>query len=450
MEKQVLSTIAEHGMLVPGDSIVVGLSGGADSVALTHFLLGLSDFDLQIICVHVHHGLRGDEADRDAGFCKEFCEQLGIELVVFEKDAAAEARKMGVTVEEAGRVLRYDCFNQVLRRQGFNKIAVAHNANDTAETIIMQIMRGAGGIRGIPAVNGNIIRPLTDTSREGILEYCAGHGLTFCTDSTNNANDYTRNWVRNVLLPQIEANLNPSAKQALQRLAKISGDEADFLDKIAKNAFSECVQHSDNGLKIDLEQLGQHDVAIKRRIVRIALGEALGGMKDITYDHVESLLALETSQSGKRVSLPKGYIAERVYHKICIKIPVSVDDFSVTLPRNTPVHIPQLEATVHLGDTILRENAFTKALDCGKITDVQIRNRLKGDRIFFSNVGTKKIKDFFTDKKIPRENREKAVFIACGQDIILIMGEDFAKPIESHKFDPESDSNTIYLQIWNE
>ena len=450
MEKQVLSTIAKHNMLALGDSVVVGLSGGADSVALTHFLRNLSNFDLQIICVHIHHGLRGDEADRDAAFCKEFCEQFGIELVVFKKDAAAEARKMGVTVEEAGRILRYNCFNQVLQQRGFKKIAVAHSADDVAETIIMQIMRGAGGIRGIPAVNGNIIRPLVYISREDILAYCAGHGLAFCTDSTNNANDYTRNWVRNVLLPQIEVNLNPSAKEALQRLAKISADEADFLDKTAKNAFAECVQHSDNGLTIDLELLMQHDVAIKRRIVRIVLSEALGDMKDITYDHVESLLALETSQSGKRVSLPKGYIAEKVYHKICIKIPTDVDDFSVTLSRNTPVYIPQLEATVHLGDTILRENAFTKALDCGKITDVQIRTRLKGDRIFFSNVGTKKIKDFFTDKKIPRGDREKAVFIACGQDIILIVGEGFAKPIESHKFDPKSDSNTIYLQIWNE
>ena len=450
MQKQVMTTITEHNMLVHGDGIVIGLSGGADSVALTHFLRNLTNFDFKIVCVHIHHGLRGDEADRDARFCEDFCKQLDVDLIVFKKDAAAKAQEIGVSVEEAGRILRYSCFNDVLQKRGYDKIAVAHNLNDMAETVIMQTMRGAGGIRGIPATNGNIIRPLIDITREAILAYCERHGLLYCTDSTNEANDYTRNWIRNVLLPQIADNLNPSAPYALQRLAKISAEEDTFLYNIAKNASAKCIKSSEIDIIIDLNELGKHDIAIKRRIMHLALAEVFGSERDITFGHVESVLSLASSRSGKRVSLPKGFVAEKMYHEICIKIPDTAQDFSIVLPIDTPIYVSQIDAWIHLGNNIVRENAFTKALDCGKITDVLIRTRLPGDKIRFSGVGTKKIKDFLIDKKIPRGLRETAVFIACKQDIILIMGEGFEKPIDSHKFDPENDSNTIYLQVWNE
>ena len=452
MTKQVLSTIAEHNMLEPGDGIVVGLSGGADSVALTHFLCNLSELCLDMVCVHVHHGLRGREADRDAKFCEEFCERLGIDLVVFAKDAAKEAQEMGVSVEEAGRILRYDCFKQVLHECNCNKIAVAHNKNDVAETVIMQIVRGAGGIRGISAINGNVIRPLIGINRGDILMYCKRHGLAYCTDSTNESNDYSRNWIRNALLPQIQSNLNPSAIDALWRLAKISKDEDVFLEDNAKICSEKCICYSEDGLVINRDMLSQYSVAIRRRVVRIALSEILGGMKDVSYEHVESVLSLTDLQSGKKVSLPKGFAAENVYNEICIRKPDLPDHFSVILTKNTTLYVSQIDMYVYLGDSAVRENAFTKVLDCGKITDVLIRTRLPGDRIFFNNVGTKKIKDFFTDKKIVRTRRDKAVFIASERDIILIMGSgpDFGAPIESHKFEPENDSKKIYLQIWRD
>ncbi|MCL2376000.1 MAG: tRNA lysidine(34) synthetase TilS [Defluviitaleaceae bacterium] len=447
MRKQVLTTIAEHEMLTPGMGIVIGLSGGADSVALTHFLHNLTELRLRIICVHVHHGLRGHEADEDADFCAHFCKQLGIDLVVFEKDAAAEAVKMGVGVEEAGRVLRYGCFNEVLRQRDYDKIAVAHTASDVAETVLMQVVRGAGGIRGIPPVNGNIIRPFIDIGRNEVLAYCERQGLAFCEDSTNHQSDYSRNWVRNVLLPQIAGHLNPSAADALCRLAKISADEDAFLDNIAKNAYEKCVDSHE----IDIGVFCQYDIAIQRRIVRIALHKAFGSKKDVTYSHVESIreMAQISTQSGKQVALPRDFMAEKVYNKVCIRKSAEFDTFSVTLPKGQEVFVPQIDSWVCLGNPIMHEKAFTKALDCDRITDVQIRTRQNGDRIFFKNVGTKKIKDFFMDKKLPRAIREKTVFIACGQDIIVM--EDLQNPsrwIESHKFEPEVGANVVYLQIW--
>jgi len=447
MRKRVLTTIAERKMLSADMGVIIGLSGGADSVALTHFLCNLPELRLRIVCVHVHHGLRGREADEDAAFCANFCDNLGIELVIFEKDAAAEAAKMGIGAEEAGRVLRYACFNEVLQQRGYDKIAVAHTASDVAETVIMQVVRGAGSIRGIPPVNTNVIRPFIDISRDEVLAYCERQGLTYCTDSTNNQSDYSRNWVRNILLPQIEGHLNPSVVDALCRLAKISSCEDTFLDNIAKNSYDKCV----NSHEIDIEAFNQYEVAIQRRIVRIALHKAFGSEKDIICDHIDSIckLAQEAAQSGKQAVLLHGFVAEKVYGKICIRRPDNFDVFCIILSKNQEVFVPQIGGWVYLGDSPPQENAFTKALDCGKITDVQIRTRCNGDRIFFKNVGTKKIKDFFIDKKIPRAMREKTVFISCGQDIILM--EDTQNPsrfIESHKFDPAQGADVTYLQIW--
>ncbi|MCL2573534.1 MAG: tRNA lysidine(34) synthetase TilS [Defluviitaleaceae bacterium] len=457
MLKKVMATITEYSMLARGDGIVIGLSGGADSVAMTHFLHNcLTELELRIVCVHVHHGLRGEEADSDLEFCQEFCENLGIELIIVRYNVAVEANKRNIGIEEAGRILRYECFNQALQELRYNKIAVAHNQDDMAETVIMNTTRGAGGIRGIPPINGNIIRPLINVSRKKILEYCGHYRISYRTDSTNESNNYTRNWVRNFLLPQMRDNLNPHINLALSRLATISADEDGLISNIAKQAYEKCVKYSKNnqdGLIIDLGQFVTHDIAIKRRIIRMVIEEMLGNTKNITYEHVKSILALTSLQSGKQIPLLDGYMAEKSYNEICIKKPSANDGFSLDLAKNIPIYVSQINRWICLSENIIKENAFTKAINCDRITDgsLQIRTRLSGDRIFFNNVGTKKIKDFFTDKKIRRDGREQAVFIAYGQDVILIfnINGDNDKPIESHKFNPsENDSNTIFLQIW--
>jgi len=443
MEKQVLATIKEYDMLKPCAGVVVGLSGGADSVALVHFLCGLS-LGLRIVCVHINHGLRGREADGDAEFCADFCNWLGLDLVVFKLNVAAEAKKMGIGIEAAGRKLRYDCLYKVLHQKDHDKIAVAHNKNDVAETVIMHIMRGAGSAKGIAAANGSVIRPFIDVDKDEILAYCERHGLDYRKDSTNNENDYSRNWIRNFLVPHIEGRLNPSVTEALCRLSKISADEDVFLDISAKTAYRKCVSSNE----INIQTLNQHETAIQRRIVRLVLERIFGDMSDITYDHVGSVLDLALKQSGKMVHLPRGFLAERVYDAICIKKSETADGFSVTLSKNNQLFVPQINCWIYLGASPPQEKAFTKALNCDKISNVQIRTRQPGDRIFFKSVGTKKIKDFFSDKKIPRAQREKAVFIVCGQDIIIIVDE--AKMIESDKFSPAPGDETIYLQIWRD
>ena len=442
MRRAVLSAIKEYAMLKPGMGVVVGLSGGADSVALAHFLCNLPFYDLRIVCVHINHGLRGREAEEDAAFCEAFCAELGVDFISFRVDVAAAAKKSGTGLEEAGRKLRYDHFYKVLYQLNYDKIAVAHNKNDVAETAIMQVFRGAGGIKGIRPAKDRVIRPLIDVSRAEIVAYCAEHKLAYREDSTNRQSNYTRNWIRNFLLPNIERRLNPSAINALARLTKIADDERDFLDKIAKGAYEKCV----HGNEIRVLALNHHHTAVQRRVMRLVLRQVFGNVNDIAYSHTEALLALAHNQSGKTVSLPQGFVAEKSYDTICITKPSNFEGLSVTLTKNARIYVSQVDRWVSLGSPPLKENVFTKPLDCDKIANVQIRSRQPGDRIFFKNVGTKKVKDFFSDKKIPRARREEAVFIASGRDIILIIDKNGL--IESDKFAPAQEDKTIFLQIW--
>ena len=448
MDKQVLASITEHNMLKPGMGVVLGLSGGADSVALLHFLHNLP-FGLKISCVHINHGLRGQESDRDAAFCTNLCKELGIDLVIFNENIATHADEAGLGTEEAGRKIRYARFAQILDQLGYDKIAVAHNKNDVAETVLLQIFRGAGGTKGISAAKGNIIRPLIGTSRKDILAYCAANNLEFCTDSTNHQNNYARNKLRNIFLPMIEQSFNPSAVDTLARLAEIAAAEDRYMDKAAENAFKKCAENGK--AEIDIDLLEQYHTAIKRRVVRMVLSDVFGNLTDITYAHVDAVLSLANKESGKEITLPKNITARRQYNKICIKKPDAPTAFSVTLPKDMPIYVPRANRWFYLGSIPKYEKAFTMALDCGKISEVQIRTRLPGDKIYFSNLGTKKIKDFFIDKKIPRHMRDEAVFVACGRDIVLMLGLGLGlDDIKSEKFVPTTDADSIFLQIWED
>jgi len=444
MREQVLATISKHGMLSDVTGIVIGLSGGADSVALAHFLCEHVPA-VQIVCVHINHGLRGIDAENDAEFCRTFCQKMGIELVVFNEDVAKIATADGVGIEEAGRKLRYSRFEEVREQYGYDLIAVAHNKNDVAETALMQIFRGSGAIRGISPIRDKVIRPLIAVERSEIEEYCRANALEYCTDATNHDNTHTRNKIRNTLLPMIAQDFNPSVVDALARLSDISTAENDFLDKIAKDFYTKSAMYVQDAVSIDANALSLQDLPIRRRVIRIALANAYDGLHDISFVHIDAVLALIDSASGSQVALPKGLMVSRVYDTICIRKPQVLDTFSVNLSKGETVFLTHHSKHIGLFDHMAKENAFTMLLDCAKIEKMQVRTRLAGDKIYFASVGTKKIKDFFIDKKIPRHQRDTAVFITSGSDVVLML-DGFVK---SDKFKPETDSQIVYLQIWD-
>lgn len=232
------SALAEYKMIEKGDAVVAALSGGADSVSLLHALTELSgELGITVSACHVNHHLRGAESDADMHFCEEFCKRLGVELRVLEADVASMQQKHE-SLEECARRVRYDFFAEV---SDGKKLATAHNSNDCAETVLLNLMRGTGlkGLCGVPPVRGNIIRPLIFCTREEVEEYCQSRGLSWVTDKTNLSTDYTRNKIRHIILPEM-LKINGSLFSTMNRMEQSLRDDSDFLDDMARQTLSEA------------------------------------------------------------------------------------------------------------------------------------------------------------------------------------------------------------------
>ena len=229
--EKVLKTVQENNMLSTGDMVLLGVSGGADSVCLLCVLKELFE-GLDITVLHLHHGIRGAEADRDAEFVRELCKKHGAEFILVKRDIPAFAKERGLSEEEAGRIARYEEFEKAAKERGITKIAVAHNMNDAAETFIHNLCRGTGlaGLIGIAPVSGNIIRPLISVSRAEIEEYLKEKGESFVTDSTNLSGEYTRNRIRNTVIPEL-AGINPKAAEHIALAGANLYEIKDFMDK---------------------------------------------------------------------------------------------------------------------------------------------------------------------------------------------------------------------------
>lgn len=265
MENKIRSAIAEYKMLSAGDAVTVGLSGGADSSALVHALAAMrEDLGINVYACHVNHNLRGAESDGDEAFVRGLCERLGVQLEVFLIDVPAAAKKHEST-EETARKLRYECFSEICEKNG-SKLATAHTANDNAETVLMNMIRGTGtkGLAGIPPVRGIFIRPLIYCTREETEEYCRKNGIEFVTDSSNLSDDYTRNRIRHNLLPLLKE-FNPSFIAAVSRMTAAVGDDCAFLEQYARECAEKCVHAGGNGY--DSRRLAALPAPIRFRIV---------------------------------------------------------------------------------------------------------------------------------------------------------------------------------------
>ncbi|MBR5590466.1 MAG: tRNA lysidine(34) synthetase TilS, partial [Anaerotignum sp.] len=252
--------------------IIVGLSGGADSVALLHVLCGLKEeFQWEITAVHIHHGLRGEEADGDASFAEAFCEKLGVSCIVRKYDVKAEAEKRKMGEEETGRLLRYEVFRALAGADG--RIAVAHHRKDQAETLLMRLCRGTGltGLVGMAPVRENICRPLLFCSREEIEEYCKEHGLAWREDASNQEEKYTRNKLRLKVLPVLEE-VNPKAVEHISETAELLVLDEDFLEQQASACYEDAKMDAPAGeVHLNRKKLQELHPAMKKRVLRKAM-----------------------------------------------------------------------------------------------------------------------------------------------------------------------------------
>lgn len=428
MVNKVLKFVKENEILKYGDSVILGVSGGADSICMLYVLNELKPvLNLTLNVVHVNHHIRGEEAQRDADFVKDICERLEIGFNQIDADIPKEVEMTGMSEEEAGRKARYEAFSIEAAEKGANKIAVAHNLNDNSETILFNLFRGTGikGLTGIPIRREMIVRPLICCTRQEIEDYLKSVGIAFCTDETNNTTEYSRNKIRIDVLPYIKDNINEKAEYNIVNAAENLSEIYDFLNKEAKKAYDVYVKGNifiNEGFKL-------HS-ALQNEIVRHMIYNQVGKLKDITKTHIKSVVSLSNMSVSKSISLPYGLTAVRVYDGIQIKKDEENHNYktiSETLIKDGEFYSSnKIEITMETeGFNIenIKELVYTKWFDCDKIHALALRNRQKGDYIVINNNGgRKKLKDYFIDEKVPKEERDNILLLADGSHVVWVIG----------------------------
>lgn len=423
------------------NSILIGLSGGADSVALTHALHLLSEkYGFKLYAAHINHCLRGESADRDEEFSRQLAVGLGIEFFSIRVDVKQYAISNGMSEELAGREVRYAYFNELVDELNVDFIATAHHKNDNAETILMNFMRGSGlkGLCGIPYRRGNIIRPLLDCTRSEIEKYCAENGLMYVTDETNMEEEYTRNKIRRSLIPMIQDKFNPSIIETLTRNAVVLNDEENFISQTADEAYKIAVR----GNSLDISAVKNLHRAIAMRVIRRLTDEVCGN-RDVSNAVIIAIYdLLQANRTGTRADVVRGVEARVEYGRLIIdKKAEKQAEFSYELRLGEKKYIPELECSV------LAERAEENMHDGAEYFSVPekftlcIRNRRSGDKFRPSGMsGTKKLKDFMVDRKIPQNKRDGIGIVTINNEIVWVMGY---RRSESCKFNGKGIKLTI-------
>lgn len=424
MLDKAMLTIQKYNMIQDNDCIIIGISGGADSVALFHFLYTIKEiYNLTLIGVHIHHGIRGIDADLDAEYVKNLCNNYKIDCKIIKYDIYKEAKKLKITEEEAGRLKRYEAFETVLKKYNGNKIAVAHTMNDQAETVFMRICRGTGlkGLTGILPMRDNIIRPFIESSREDTEQYCNQNNLIYKDDYTNNMDIYTRNKIRLQLIPWIKQNLNQSIIQTISNMSLLLQEEQNYIEQQSELAYNFCSSIDNNRIKLDIDKLKNYPLVIQKRIFRIAIYNLTKDLHDIELCHITNIIELIKKQTGKKINLTNNIIVHKQYNNLYFYIRDNITDlnFCYDLKLNTKIYIKEIENYI-VSELICIEDFKSKPnnvriFDYDKINgDVKIRNRNSGDKIYLKGIGNKKLKDFFIDIKLPKDERDKIPLIKIG------------------------------------
>ncbi|MCX7747857.1 MAG: tRNA lysidine(34) synthetase TilS [Clostridia bacterium] len=438
---KVLGTIQKHMLLSEGDRVLVGISGGPDSVCLLHVLNMLkNDFGLTVYAVHINHLLRGKESDLDEVYVTGLCERLGTVLFKKSVDVNKVSRENKVSLEEAGRMVRYEEFERIASEIEAQKIAVAHNKNDLAETVLMRMIRGTGleGLKGIDFKRGKIIRPLLEVERSEIEGYCKENLLEPRTDSSNLTNIYTRNKIRLDVIPYLNREFGVNMVENLWRMAGLLREDNYFIEENANVFYNRCLlKREKKEVVLKASELGTFHEAIKKRIIRYAIKHVKGDLNGIENHHIESAVQLASyGKTGSLIHLPnqirvsKSYDQLKVYRENVNKNSIHFN-IKVNIPGITYLECLDASIEAEVEDAAYRSSE-NKAADCALLqffdyeklkSGINIRNRATGD-IFkpIKSNGTKKLKEYFIDCKIPREKRDTIPLVAYGNEILWIIG----------------------------
>lgn len=449
MIERVKKYIRENQMLKAGDIVVAGVSGGADSIAMLHILKSIQEeFGFFLEAVHVHHGIRGDEADRDENLVKKICQEWKIPFQSYHYPVPELSRKWRLGEEETGRIVRKQAFAKEKQRIAFSEfpeenerrfcVALAHNRNDLAETMLHHLARGTGlrGLSGIHPCSDGIIRPVLCLERREIVYYLEENEISYITDSSNLSDGYTRNRIRHHVLEELKTEVNPQAVRHMAQLSEELEEAREVLDRVAEKERKRYVKEDADGA-ILLEALKKEPDLISRQIIHTLLKEISGKQKNFTRIHIEAVQQLWKQKVGARRDLPYEMQARRTYDGILLgQKKEKTSNTGKNEAISVTVQSSQSES-FQAGDLILtvslisrdfgkiQEKKYTKWFDYDRIEQkLVIRHRQPGDRIcLFDGGGSKKLKDYLIDRKIPVEERDQLWLLADGSEILWIIGD---------------------------
>lgn len=450
MFNKVCGYIEANKMLVYGDKVVVGLSGGADSVCLLHMLCRLRErYGLTLYAVHINHGIRGEEARGDAGFCEGLAREYGIMYRCAEYNIPVLAREWKVTEEEAGRIVRYREFDNEVSLRGADRVAVAHHLNDQAETILFRMCRGTGikGMTGIPCSRDRIIRPLLCLSKPQILEYLVENNISYREDSTNSCVEYDRNRLRGNVIPELEK-INSMAVPHIGELAKQLADIYAWYDDSVRSYYKKNVTKSRDAVSVDAEFIKNIHEAAAREIIRRMIGSMTNSLKDIERRHIDMIYALADAETGKSVDLPYSLIACNEYGRLRISLFTKGESGNTMMGEVCRcveytdgkciwenVYLPdekKLCPLISISNTrteyknsggIIPKNSCTKWFDYDRISSkIIIRKPEAQDYICIGEGKNKKLTRYIIDSKIPRRYRDNLLVMAAGNRVLWIIG----------------------------
>lgn len=422
-------------LLAEGDRIVVGLSGGADSVCLFLVLIDLAkEWGLTLYPVHVNHNLRGEEALKDQQFCEELCRQHNLELSVVSAPVAELAKEQGLTLEEAGRNVRYEAFAAQKEKCHCQKIAVAHHKDDQAETVLFQLIRGSRlkGLSGMSAKNGAVVRPLLTVTREEIEAYLKEKKQEFCIDSTNLEEEYTRNKIRHRILPEAKE-LCDRVTEHLAETAAYAGEVENFLARLTEELWAECSSvDARNNISLKIEPLKRAERLLAERVIYEALCRVYGKKKDITAGFVADCMGLLEKQTGRYLTLPDNMVARRSFELLWIGRECATEAFREEITEFPyEAELPQLEKKLTLLlmareklEQNIPKSTYTKWFDYDKIERaISLRLPETGDEmVVYADGRRKQLADVFADAKIPKEQRRGFPVLATEHQVLWVPG----------------------------
>ena len=453
--ERVWDFITGRGLLTGKEkNILVGLSGGADSVCLLFMLKAFKDEgrlgDTNILAAHLNHGIRGYEALRDEDFVKALCKKMSVKLFSKKLDIPGLARESGDGEEETGRKYRYAFFREVLDGEGGGVIATAHHKNDLAETVMINLARGTGisGLAGIKVCQGDIRRPLICLTRKEIEEFNKAHDLGYVTDSTNEKDIYTRNFLRNRVIPLIEENVNPGFTEHIYRLSDIALSADEYLEKQAEKLFKKCLNENDD-VVIPAKEISAEERIVREYLYRLCYKKVKGSGRDLSAERIDEVDRLLSDVAGGRrigkiIELTGGINVFSEHGKICFSttdrmrekqtsrspmmIPLFIEKTKKRLEAGEEVHISSERVNVILKLTEFfvknSDTDYTKYFDYGKISDTAcLRYAEKDDYILVTASGHRhSLKKELKDRKIPAAKRRYVLIVAQGNECLWAVG----------------------------